>query len=69
MGNVKLEIFNRSPQVLHTIESQINTMDLHCASTCKCTSPIHMCMYIAIHMCMYIATRSKHANNNESKGF
>lgn len=61
MGNVKLEIFNRSPQVLHTIESQINTMDLHCASTCKCTSPIHMCMYIA--------TRSEHANNNDSKGF
>lgn len=61
MANVKLEIFNRSPQVLHTIESQINTMDLHCASTCKCTSPIHMCMYIA--------TRSKHANNNDSKGF
>ena len=61
MGNVKLEIFNRSPQVLHTIESQINTMDLHCASTCKCTSPINMCMYIA--------TRSKHANNNDSKGF
>lgn len=61
MGNVKLEIFNRSPQVLHTIESQINTMDLHCASKCKCTSPIHMNMYIA--------TRSKHANNNDSKGF